>query len=144
MINHEIIRKRTVEEDTLLGSRTIAFLIGNGFVLTALSSSTVTTISYDWVISIFGLMLSIVWLLTVFQSYLVIQALHRSRYYINGIDEIFNITSSATFWKAGYLTTLLGPTALIAIWLPSIVILLWIFINAIRLNTHFGLLTLII
>ena len=60
IMDHKSIRERTVEEDSLLGSRTTAFLIGNGFVLTALGST--QNMPYSWVIAVFGFLLSIVWL----------------------------------------------------------------------------------
>ena len=129
-MNHKAIRERTVEEDALLGSRTTAFLIGNGFVLTALGSS--SEMAYAWVIAVFGFILSVVWILTTIQSYRVIQSLHKFRIDVDAQDSINNLVVSKTFWKAGYLSTLLGPTALIAIWLPLIVLALWIFINVLR------------
>lgn len=126
-MDHQSIRQRTVEEDTLLGSRTTAFLIGNGFVLTALGSN--RDMEYSWAIAIFGLVLSLVWLLTTLQSHRVIQALHKMRLTLDQSDLINDRVADATFWKAGYFSTFFGPTALIAIWLPFVVLVLWLFIN---------------
>jgi len=129
-MDHKAIRQRTVEEDTLLGSRTTAFLIGNGFVLTALGSN--KDMPYSWGIAIFGLILSLVWILTTVQSHRVIQSLHKLRLNLDTPDIINDAVSATTFWKPGYFRTLLGPTALIAIWLPFVVVVLWVFINVIR------------
>ena len=129
-MDHKTIRQRTVEEDTLLGSRTTAFLIGNGFVLTALGST--QDMPYSWVVAVFGLLLSTVWLLTTIQSHRCIQVLHRLRLEVKEQDLVNETVAENTFWKAGYFSTLLGPTALIAIWLPIIVVTLWILINVLR------------
>jgi hypothetical protein len=126
-MDSDSIRKRTSEEDTLLGSRTTAFLIGNGFVLTALGSNPEP--SYKAAIAIFGFIVSILWLLTTIQSYRVIQALHALRPTLDETDQINDTVISAILWKADSVKTLLGPTALIAIWLPSTVIGLWIMLN---------------
>ncbi len=117
------IRKRTVEEDTLLGSRTGAFLIGNGFILTAFGANNEP--QYQSVIAVFGIVISILWLLTSLQSYCVIHALHKN----NNGDAIENIVREATFWKTKLLKNWFGPTLLVAIWLPSLVTLLWVTIN---------------
>lgn len=123
-MNHEDIRKRTYEEDTILGSRTTAFLIGNGFVLTALG--TMKGSEFDPAVTFFGLLLSVVWLLTTYQSYRSIQALHQLRLEIAETDAINDAISVATFWKRA---KLLGPTALVSIWLPMTVVVLWLFVN---------------
>lgn len=129
-MNHKLIRQRTIEEDTLLGARTVAFLIGNGFVLTALGAN--SNLLYGGAIAIFGFALSILWMLTSIQSHRVIQSLHRLRLTIKETDPINDAVIQSTLWKPGYFSTLLGPTALISIWLPFMVVLLWAFINIIR------------
>ena len=121
------IRKRTVEEDTLLGSRTTAFLVSNGFVLTALGANPEP--SYKMAIAIFGFLVSVLWLLTVLQSYRVIQALHNLRSSVDENDRINDTVSNAVLWKANHVMAFIGPTALVAIWLPCTVLGLWAAIN---------------
>ena len=126
-MDNERIRKRTVEEDSLLGARTTSFLIGNGFVLTALGAN--PEADYKSVIAVFGLVMSVLWLLTTSQSWRVIQALHKLRGSTEEVDVIDDAVRNATLWKAGSAKRFLGPSALIATWLPLTVLFLWLAIN---------------
>ncbi|WNO11662.1 hypothetical protein [Teredinibacter sp. KSP-S5-2] len=125
-MDHANIRKRTVEEDALLNTRTGTFLVGNGFILTALGTQ--GGAPYTWMIAIFGLAMSILWLFTTVQCFNVIQALHRLRADIPDSDPINDAVTQATGWKEGG-RIYICPTALVALWLPAMVIGLWVVIN---------------
>lgn len=126
-MDHISIRKRTVEEDALLNTRTGTFLVGNGFILTALGTQ--GGAPYTWLIAIFGLAMSILWLFTTVQCFSVIQALHRLRSDVQDPDPINDAVTRATGWKEGAFRVYICPTALVALWLPAMVIGLWVVIN---------------
>ena len=63
------LRTRITQEDTLLGSRTEAFLLGSGFLMTALGISDVDF--EKSAIGVLGLFISLIWFLVGWQSRLL-------------------------------------------------------------------------
>jgi hypothetical protein len=68
------LRTRITQEDTLLGSRTEAFLLGSGFLMTALGISDVDF--EKSAIGVLGLFISLIWFLVGWQSRQAITSLH--------------------------------------------------------------------
>ncbi|MCK8515735.1 hypothetical protein M0534_05260 [Methylonatrum kenyense] len=127
------LRERITEEDTLLSSRTLAFLLANGFLIAALG---ISGVEFERkAIGILGISLTIIWFCIGWQVRRAITALHEIYHENFPDDEVNRAVFSRIFWKRKLLGTVLGPTELITAWLPLVVLLVWLSINA---NMHFG------
>ncbi len=118
------LRKRTTEEDSLLGARTAAFLLCNGFLMTARSVSNGTSAAFA--ISFLGFSIAIMWLITSAQSWKVITALHKKYHELFPNDPINALVFRNILWEHPKVRTIFGPTELISLWLPGLTIFTWI------------------
>ena len=121
------IRERTNQEDTLLGNRTTAFLLGNGFLMAAFGITGDTFEKH--VMAALGVGISLIWLLVAWQSRQAITALHEIflNHYPN--DKINTLIFERILWKRKVVMTAFGPTELMAFWLPGVVLAAWTVIN---------------
>ncbi len=124
------LRDRINHVDTLLGSRTVAFLIGNGFVMTAFSNS--SNIFDKYTLSILGLIIALIWLFIGWQTRQSITSLHLLFVSKFPEDEINQTVFKKVWWKRKYVGTSLGTTELISFWLPFTIFITWGIVN---LNT---------
>ncbi len=126
-MNQETLRKRIVEEDTLLSSRTTIFLISNGFLLNALGVA--NNPSLKIIICLLGAVIAFIWAITSHQSWRVITALHEYYHELFPDDEINKKVFEVIKWKSTFGKTIFGPTELIALWLPLLILISWISIG---------------
>ena len=121
-------RDRINHSDILLGGRTTAFLIGNGFLMTALGTDVGVEdpSRYQTEIARLGLMISGVWFLIGFQTRRSITKLHCRFRKEFPDDQVNNIVFSSLLWRHEGLGQWLGPTELLALWLPIFVFFAWV------------------
>lgn len=128
----ENLRNQITHEDQLLGKRTTAFLIGNGFLMGALGI--IDTSFEKHAIAALGLFASIIWLVISWQSRMVLAALHQAYDRKFPHDKIKKLIAKNTLWKRKWIGTMFGPTELMSFWLPFFILATWFSIN---LNLHF-------
>ena len=133
IINQTDLRKRTIEEDTLLGARTTAFLVSNGFLMTARGVTNNT--GAEFAISILGFLIAILWLITSIQSWKVITALHNKYHSLFPNDAINKLVFENILWGESKLIKFLGPTELISLWLPALTIITWVALTILGIVT---------
>ena len=135
----EEVRKRIVEEDTLLGARTTVFLTSNGFFLTAVSVTDLPL--FRVTICILGIVIAAIWLTTTTQIWRVITSLHElyQQHYAN--DVINATVFKAIHWKKTFGETIFGPTELISLWLPGIILVGWMFIGSVLILVRLQLIS---
>lgn len=117
------LRDRINHVDTLLGSRTIAFLIGNGFVMTAFSNSSNTFDNNT--LCFLGLTIALIWFFKGWQTRQSITGLHLLFITNFPDDEINQTVFKKVWWKRKFFGTVLGTTELMSFWLPFTILLAW-------------------
>lgn len=130
-IDKDELRERITQEDALLGTRTTSFLLGNGFLMAALG---ISEVSFEKaIIAALGVAIALIWLLVCWQSKRAITVLHQLYHQHFPDDPINKAVFSKLMWEKKFLGNLFGPTALIASWLPFIILTTWVSIN---INMH--------
>lgn len=132
-IDKKELRDRITQEDNLLGSRSITFLLGNGFLMAAHGISDIDFEKYS--IAALGVLVTIIWLSIARQTRDAITVLHNLYHKEFPDDEINNAVFSKILWKRKLVGTVFGPTELMTFWLPISVFIAWMFINV---SMHFS------
>ena len=128
------LRERVTQEDALLGTRTIAFLLGNGFLMAALGISDVDFEKYS--MGGLGVFISFIWLSIGWQTRQAITVLHNLYHKEFPDDEINKAVFSKIMWQKKIVGTIFGPTELMTFWLPMVVLCTWLSLNY---NMHFSM-----
>ena len=117
------LRDRINHVDSLLGSRTIAFLIVNGFLMSALGTSDIGLGKIG--AALLGLLITGIWLFIGVQTRRSITRLHVKFTQEFPDDEVNKVAFSGLFWRHKGIGEWIGPTELLAVWLPSVVFVAW-------------------
>ena len=115
----EKIRKRIEIEDSLLNSRSTIFLVINGIWLSAISLKKDLD-TFQIIIPVCGIIISIMWFLCSIQSTRIIAALNRKYLEVNQDDSLEKFIDGKLFSR-----TFLRPSELIGQWLPLLFIIIW-------------------
>jgi hypothetical protein len=124
------LRDRINHVDTLLGNRTIAFLIVNGFLMSAAGTENIGLGKIG--IALLGLLLTAIWFFIGFQTRRSITRLHLKFAQEFPDDEVNKVAFSGLFWRHKGVGEWIGPTELLAVWLPSVVFVAWALILCLK------------
>ena len=88
-----------------------------------------STFPFKTLLCIFGFLIAVIWTITSFQIWRVITSLHELYHENFADDEINNRVFQSIQWKTTFGRTVFGPTELISLWLPNLILLAWISIG---------------
>ena len=114
---------RIAEENTLINARTVIFLIANGFFVNAIG--TYESLFFRVILCLLGLVVTLIWFISNIQVWKVLTALHEVREIHFPGDKLNRMIFEKLQWKSQGVSRYFGPSELIAIWLPLVLLISW-------------------